>query len=372
MRICLVGKHFINNIAEGHFNLAYNIYLSLKSVGAHPIVFSIEHGPTDRQVRVRRGDGIYVCKLPLPLSSVAYLSRLGDFLCGYKFRNKLKKCDIIHFLNVPAWIIAHSSILSLDSKKVVHIWYSNELINPFFGKYEDRVLNKFDEIIVTSNFLLNQYENKLKTQVRMLPPPIDGSRFKLRDKIWARRTLHLRSESTVIGYIGDLHPSRGIDILLEASENESYSLAIAVPSKRDIIKLKRLLGRYKLQYRTRIIPPTGRIEIFYNALDLIVLPFRQAYAITEPPLVVLEALSSGTPVLTTPMGSIPELVPGNPNYFLTSPDPDSLRKSIIKLVNDHSKLQEMSKRAMLISRRFDLSLVGRLLLEEYRRLHNNL
>lgn len=65
------------------------------------------------------------------------------------------------------------------------------------------------------------------------------------------------------------------------------------------------------------------------------------------PMTILEAFSYGKPVITTPVGSIPEVVEHNKNGFLFTPgDMDQLKKIIADVINDRSKYDCMRRHAM--------------------------
>lgn len=63
------------------------------------------------------------------------------------------------------------------------------------------------------------------------------------------------------------------------------------------------------------------------------------------PLALLEAMSYGLPIITTPVGSIPSLVDDNDNGIIIEPgNINSLKNAILKLVSDEKERIEISKR----------------------------
>ena len=53
------------------------------------------------------------------------------------------------------------------------------------------------------------------------------------------------------------------------------------------------------------------------------------------PLVVLEALSLGLPILSTPVGGIPDIIKNGENGFLTNSDD---KNEIVEMINNFSKI----------------------------------
>jgi glycosyltransferase involved in cell wall biosynthesis len=82
---------------------------------------------------------------------------------------------------------------------------------------------------------------------------------------------------------------------------------------------------------------------YFSICDYFILPtYEEAM-----PMTILEAFSYGKPVITTPVGSIPEVVEHNKNGILFTPgDTIQLKKIITDVINDHSTYERMKKNAM--------------------------
>ncbi|MEI9809898.1 MAG: glycosyltransferase [Bacteroidota bacterium] len=82
---------------------------------------------------------------------------------------------------------------------------------------------------------------------------------------------------------------------------------------------------------------------FFSMCDYFILPtYEEAM-----PMTILEAFSYGKPVITTPVGSIPEVVENNKNGLLFTPgDMTQLKKILFDVISDQSKYECMKKNAM--------------------------
>jgi glycosyltransferase involved in cell wall biosynthesis len=82
---------------------------------------------------------------------------------------------------------------------------------------------------------------------------------------------------------------------------------------------------------------------FFHLSDYFILPtYEEAM-----PMTILEAFSYGKPVISTPVGSIPEVVEQNKNGVLFTPgDMKRLKEIIFDVINDRSKYDCMRKYAM--------------------------
>lgn len=82
---------------------------------------------------------------------------------------------------------------------------------------------------------------------------------------------------------------------------------------------------------------------FFQMSDYFILPTYEE----GMPMTILEAFSYGKPVITTPVGSIPEVVEHNKNGILFMPgDMIHLKKILLETINDRSKYDCMRKYAM--------------------------
>jgi len=78
----------------------------------------------------------------------------------------------------------------------------------------------------------------------------------------------------------------------------------------------------------------------FLASDIFILPsYNEGF-----PLTILEAMAAGLPIITTPVGAIPEIVEDGENGFLIEPkDPVALADKIIKLIDNKTLRETMSK-----------------------------
>lgn len=139
---------------------------------------------------------------------------------------------------------------------------------------------------------------------------VDTDRFKpAADKARLRRSLSL-PHTPVILFVGRLVPEKGVELLLRAfgRMKEKTGLLVMVGPADDqyLQHLRALANDLKLPSdRVRFEPPTTAPERWYAAADLVVVPpvWQEPFGLT-----LLEAMSSGTPVLATPVGILPHIL----------------------------------------------------------------
>lgn len=151
-------------------------------------------------------------------------------------------------------------------------------------------------------------------RVRVIGNGIDPGLFHPIDRTEARRSLGLPKYGPFLVSVGTLAPRKGFHLVMEAMAK----LKKTWPTLRFAIvggdgaegamgdELRQLAQKLGIEDRVVFAGPRKRGELasWYAAADLFVL----ATAHEGCPNVVLESLACGTPVVGTPVGSIPELL----------------------------------------------------------------
>lgn len=160
------------------------------------------------------------------------------------------------------------------------------------------------------------------------------------DRNGLRQELNIGIDIALIGFIGRIHPEKGLEYLIVAAKE----VIEVVPEVRFLIVGDTALGKEEYQKRMRglsvelgladkILFLGYRKEVveIIAALDILVLP-----SLREPfGLVSLEAMAMKKPVVATNTGGSPEVVIDGKTGLLVSPrDSCALSSAIIKLLKD--------------------------------------
>lgn len=149
--------------------------------------------------------------------------------------------------------------------------------------------------------------------------------------------------------IGRLIPRKGFQFLIKALphviENTESEFEIEIvgdgPYQEELIKLAENLNVISKLHFSGSIPYSDLPQKYYDA-DLFILP-----SLAEGmPLVVLEAMGTGLPIISSRVQGIEELVAENFNGVLFNPgNVDELANCLIKLINDGVMRVEMGNRS---------------------------
>lgn len=168
-----------------------------------------------------------------------------------------------------------------------------------------------------------------------------------------RRQLELPPSSPIILFVGRVVPEKGLHVLLRAVSQLSTSdlrVVVAGPAgerredREYAVELKNLaegLGKGRVQWTGAVTD--AKLRALYDTADVLVVPSLWP----EPaPMVAIEAMAHGCPVIAARVGGIPYLVPDGEAGLLVPPnDPSSLASVIKRVIEDHELWTELSQGA---------------------------
>ena len=155
----------------------------------------------------------------------------------------------------------------------------------------------------------------------------------------ARHALDLSPERRVALFLGFIRPYKGVDVLLEAAAaldaDSDWLILIAGEPWGDLgERIRHQVDALGLGDRVRLDLgwiPENRIPVYLAASDLLVLPYRRGSQSAVAPM----ALASGTPVVSTSVGGVPEVVVHGVSGLIVPPaDPAALTRALESLDAD--------------------------------------
>jgi len=247
--------------------------------------------------------------------------------------------DIIHaHFTIPAAAAILSSLF--HRKPVVATVRGSDIYRiPKYnlGRIFTRItLNKCKKITLMSRDLLEETWRIgiTKEIIKYIPPPIDFENFP--SGPWGDR------EPNIL-FVGSLIKRKAPDILITAfskvsSKFPDYQLTIvgSGPEEKLLHEQARAL---EINDKVRFIPclSPSEIAMLMRKSRLFVLPsLEEALG-----MVIVEALASGTPVIGTHVGGIPEVIPPEAGILVKPNDPDDLANAISSMLErpDQLKIQ---------------------------------
>lgn len=324
-------------------------------------------GPAIRYIATHV-DGTKTAKLLAALSGAARL--VGAILFW--------RCRIVHLHMSSGASFVRKAVLAtvarlLLRRVVVHVHGSE--FDVFFERSSAvtkgairRVLESADLVVALSEVWRDRLERMAPSaHIRVLPNPVASIEY---SEAAAGRADVPPGGGTIL-FLGAFNARKGIYDLVEAADR------VAAERPRVLFELG---GDQNVDEIRKLVEAKGRGDNFHimgwvrggQKLDA----FSRAHLFVLPsyhegvPIAILEALAAGLPIITTPVGGIPEVIEDGTNGLLVQPgDVDALAASMLRLLGDADLRRAIGAANTELARtRHDAGIVARTLLGWYEEL----
>lgn len=238
-----------------------------------------------------------------------------------------------------------------------------------------KIRSKLDKLILPSESY--KYNSKLfkgfpPEKISIIPNGVDLEKFSpgKKSKEEHKRDLGINSKFLVlfVGSMEPLHAYKGVEYLLDAIRNVTevdtmYCLVGEGDLKKQHIEKAKEIGiTDKVRFAGKV--DTDTLVQYYRAADVFVLP---SVSTEVMPIVMLEAMACGTPVITTRIHGPMEMIQEGYNGYLVEPkDSVGLARTIVNTLLDKSTLAQMQKNARKEAEdKYSWDIILKKYLEEY-------
>lgn len=337
MKIVLLSELFPPKWFAGTEIATYNIATHLaESKHEVHVVTSSDSGILD----FYEENGFCVHRATLPRVKVLgmFLFALGSLKLIIKIRP-----EIVHAQNIMMGITGYLS------KKVLKIPYvvwcqGSDVYLPWFLKKQISkiILKNADAIMVLSQNMKNEIRTlcECENKLIILPNGVNIEDFRPHP-----RNYNSKMKKNLI-FVGTLRPIKGVRYLIEAFKiisNKRHDVQLNIVGdgeERDI--LERLTVSYGLAESVNFIGgvSSNKIPEYLADADIFVLP-----SLSEGmPLVILEAMASGLPIIATGVGGLPDILQNGDNGFLVQPrSPGLIAEKILYLLENENVMREIAE-----------------------------
>jgi glycosyltransferase involved in cell wall biosynthesis len=274
---------------------------------------------------------------------------------------KLKGFDIVHlhypFFGGAEYVYASSLFRGQPYFLTYHldVFGSSLLKRLMIGTYEPifmkRIIGRASLIGALSHeHLKNSAASQMVDWDRVveIPNGVDVERFQPREREETLLKKHGLEGKTVVLFVGNLQPFKGLHILIEALsriEDEKVVLLV-VGGGYGERKYRKLVKETGLGERVIFAGPKSQdddLPFYYNLCDFLVLPSSRSEAF---PLVVLEAMASGKPVIVSSLPGPSRLVEEERDGLVARiDDAEDLKMKIGYLTREKERCQAMGRAA---------------------------
>jgi glycosyltransferase involved in cell wall biosynthesis len=271
---------------------------------------------------------------------------------GHPYLSSLLAAKIAKRYGKPLVLTQHNTFIEYNN-----FWDNVEKLNDLLiGK---QVLKEADKIIVVSNATRN-YVLGLGAdpeKIRVLHNGVDLKRFRplsgVKEEL--RKKLGIPQDASVVLTVRRLVYKNGIDTLIESAKiaikKNQKLVFIAVGKGPDFEEVKEQIVQLGLQRNFRLtgFVPDEELPLYYNAADFFVLPSKSGEGL---PLVALEAMACGLPVIATNVGGTSEVMSEDYGRIVPPNSPGSLSEAILEFSRQDLSVLRKDLR-MLIEQKYN-------------------
>ena len=312
----------------------------------------------------------------IPILRIAPAGRLGKLLIGHTSASFLRqrgvKIDIIHgFSSSPA--LAINTLLArriFPQAKTIHTIKSlavDQQARFLFTSW----LSKVDLITVPTFILKRKLVNFgcPEEKIKIIHSNIDVQKYKPRSASLLRRKYGYKKK--VILYYGALRPEKGVDTLMAAIpwvlQLQDVHFLFAIRSQVEQKRQRYLQRAAKLGIVENITITLDDlpIEEYVSMADAVVLAYPTLTGTEGNPSCVLESMAAGTPVITTNLPELQEIVSDKEVIMVKPKDPVALAMAINKVLTDRALREKLSRNGRKKALEFSTEKIGKEFLEVY-------
>lgn len=269
---------------------------------------------------------------------------------GHPYLSSLLAAKLAKRYSKPFVLTQHNTFIEYGS-----FWNTVERLNDLaVGK---TVLKEADKIIVVSNATM-RYVLSLGAdpeKIVLLYNGVNLDRFKpltgAREAV--RRKLGIPENAVVVITVRRLVYKNGIDTLIDSAEiaikQNPKLVFLAVGAGPDFAAVKAKIEQLKIGNNFKL---TGFVSdedlpLYYNAADFFVLPSKSGEGL---PLVALEAMACGLPVVATKVGGISEVITKDYGKIVPPDNPDALAEAVLEFSHRENSAFKNGLRAFIAQR----------------------
>jgi glycosyltransferase involved in cell wall biosynthesis len=232
---------------------------------------------------------------------------------------------------ITARLIGKRVIWVLPSSMEKMAEHNQDFLNVFLMPFHSLSRTIADRIILFSPGLIQDWDLQKysgKIDIISYPDYIDFTVF--------TPLVPFSKRSLIIGYIGRLSEEKGVSNFVQALPDiigTREDITILIGGEGDLKEyIVEFIRENRLEDRVILAGwiPHGNLPHYLNQLKCLVIP-----SYTESgPLILLEAIACGTPVIATKVGIVPEVITdGRTGYILESNTPKCIATTVIRVLN---------------------------------------
>lgn len=285
---------------------------------------------------------------------------------GYIQRRENIKFDIVHNFGAPI-VSIRGILIKTFFRRIKNIHTLSAYSLSKFGRAGIlfKLFNFVDGLSVTNKELYYMIKNSgCRKEIHLIRCNIDTDKFRQKNKLKLKRKYGFTGKKTIL-YYGHLNELKGVNYLIKSAKNvlkknKNIKFVIAWSGLGNTQPYEKLINELNLQDFFNIIKHKVKIEDYVNIADMVVLPYTSLISTAGNPLCIFESLSCKTPVVTTKLKELEEVLKDGENVLLAKPkNPEDLAEKINMLLNSPKLREKISENGYLLSKQFSMKKIAR-------------
>jgi glycosyltransferase involved in cell wall biosynthesis len=282
------------------------------------------------------------------------------------------QADVLHThgykADVYGYLAARNSSVMLTS--TCHNWPSRRLSMRLYAAVDRRLLREFHRVAAVSASVADKLLRSgfPRERLEVIPNGINFERFAV-----ARRGSAPRNSRRRVGFVGRFVDAKGGASLLRAARTvlqrhpETEFIFAGDGPKRS--EWEDLAVQSGIASNVRFLGVRNNMPEVYASLDMFVLPSGEE----ATPLCLLEAMAAGVPVIATPVGGVPTIIPSSDVGLLVEPGNEAaLAEALLRMLGDPALASRIAANGQRrVSQEFSSAKMAQRYLELYLRTAQN-
>ena len=224
--------------------------------------------------------------------------------------------------------------LGVPTVTTIHGFTGGDLKNRMYERIQRWSYRRADAVVAVSALQRDQLarDPRVRDRLHLIRNEWAGPVSEPFDRAASRVALGLPADALVIGWVGRLSREKGPDVLVEALAamyGADWHAAIVGSGPLEQ-ELREAIRRAGLHERVRLTGPVPDAARYFAAFDVLALTSR-----TEGlPIVLLEAIASGVPVVATRVGGVPDALDGRGGLLVPPESPAETAAALDKALRE--------------------------------------
>jgi glycosyltransferase involved in cell wall biosynthesis len=264
-------------------------------------------------------------------------------ISGMRRRLAESGADVVHSNDVKSNFYARLATKGMRGKLVstLHGWTSHTKVMRSYEYLDRLVLRKFDAVISVTDEIARSMNNRVR-RLEVIENGVDTRKFTPENRGFGKTYWGTPDGAYLFGILARLTIEKGHSELLSAfqavCEKSPRAHLMITGSGPELASIESRIDALGLSEKVALVPAHMDVDRALRDLDCYVSP-----SLTEGmPMVVLEAMASGIPVIATNVGAVAAMLGAGGGIVVEPKDTDALSRAMEAAISQPDRMRRMA------------------------------